>query len=547
MKEAPTLELVLKRNPVERLKRDEEPARHPRRAARADRGRLRARGRGGHRPPQVVGPLPRQAEDRHVHAPRQAAGRRRRAGAAARDRRDLERVRPRRRRADDAAERPAPLARAREPARRVRAARRGRAHHRRRAAATPCATSPAARSPASHTTSCSTRRRVLEEAADALLRQPGLLRPAAQAQDHDRGLPDRCNAPEINCIALVGAIHEGRRASACSSAAGSRRCRASPATSACSCRRTRRSRCCARDPRRVARGPHLPRLARQGAAEVHGRRHRARRACASASRRGSAASSTTSRCRRRRRAVGDHLGVHAQKQPGSSYVGVPVHLGLISGDQMIAVADLAERLGARRPASRASRTSSLTNVAERSRRRGRRELARDRLPARRQPACAALGRLHRRAALQLLGDRDEAAPGRRSIAGARASASATTSPACACTSTAARTPAPSTGSATSASRARPCATTRASARQAYDIFLRGGLGARAAIGRPLFRRVPTEELDATVEGSSPGWLDGAHATDETFRVVLRPSTDDELGVAGRARARQGTRTRRRRA
>ena len=30
---------------------------------------------------------------------------------------------------------------------------------------------------------------------------------------------------------------------------------------------------------------------------------------------------------------------------GRHYVGVPVHLGLITGDQMIAVADLAERVG----------------------------------------------------------------------------------------------------------------------------------------------------------------------------------------------------------
>src|SRR5439155_2906030 len=41
----------------------------------------------------------------------------------------------------------------------------------------------------------------------------------------------------------------------------------------------------------------------------------------------------------------DHMGVHEQKQPGLDYIGVPVHLGLISGDQMIGVADLAERLG----------------------------------------------------------------------------------------------------------------------------------------------------------------------------------------------------------
>ena len=40
-----------------------------------------------------------------------------------------------------------------------------------------------------------------------------------------------------------------------------------------------------------------------------------------------------------------HMGVHPQKQDGLSYIGVPVHLGLICGDQMIAVADLAERFG----------------------------------------------------------------------------------------------------------------------------------------------------------------------------------------------------------
>ena len=40
--------------------------------------------------------------------------------------------------------------------------------------------------------------------------------------------------------------------------------------------------------------------------------------------------------------VADHIGVHRQRQDGLSYIGVPVHLGLASGDQLIAVADLAE-------------------------------------------------------------------------------------------------------------------------------------------------------------------------------------------------------------
>jgi sulfite reductase (ferredoxin) len=77
-------------------------------------------------------------------------------------------------------------------------------------------------------------------------------------------------------------------------------------------------------------------------------------------------------------------------------------------------------------------------------------------------------------------------------------------------------------------------------RQAYDVFLRGGLGPDAAIARPVFRRVPTEELDATVEGLVAGWL-AARQPDESFRAFCDRSTDDELGaLAGRepARARQ---------
>src|SRR5439155_5768209 len=41
----------------------------------------------------------------------------------------------------------------------------------------------------------------------------------------------------------------------------------------------------------------------------------------------------------------NHVGVHAQKQEGLSYIGVPVRVGLASGDQLIAVADLVESFG----------------------------------------------------------------------------------------------------------------------------------------------------------------------------------------------------------
>lgn len=47
------------------------------------------------------------------------------------------------------------------------------------------------------------------------------------------------------------------------------------------------------------------------------------------------------------RRIGDteHLGINAQKQDGLFYIGFPVYLGRISGDQMVALADIAESVG----------------------------------------------------------------------------------------------------------------------------------------------------------------------------------------------------------
>jgi sulfite reductase (ferredoxin) len=41
----------------------------------------------------------------------------------------------------------------------------------------------------------------------------------------------------------------------------------------------------------------------------------------------------------------DHIGVHPQRQPGLSYVGASVLRGRLTGDQLVAAADLAERFG----------------------------------------------------------------------------------------------------------------------------------------------------------------------------------------------------------
>jgi len=42
----------------------------------------------------------------------------------------------------------------------------------------------------------------------------------------------------------------------------------------------------------------------------------------------------------------DHMGIHEQKTPGLHYVGLPVYLGLMSGRQMVQIADLAAAYGA---------------------------------------------------------------------------------------------------------------------------------------------------------------------------------------------------------
>src|SRR5712691_4569050 len=40
-----------------------------------------------------------------------------------------------------------------------------------------------------------------------------------------------------------------------------------------------------------------------------------------------------------------HLGVRAQRQEGKSYIGFPVHQGLVNGQQMLQLADICDAYG----------------------------------------------------------------------------------------------------------------------------------------------------------------------------------------------------------
>jgi ferredoxin-nitrite reductase len=235
----------------------------------------------------------------------------------------------------------------------------------------------------------------------------------------------------------------------------------------------------------------------------------------------------------------DHVGVHAQKQPGLSYVGVPVHLGLVTGDQLVGVADLAEELGGDVRITRLQ-NFVLTGVPD----------------ERVSETVAALAELG--FSLELNGVR-------------AVSLACTGEPHCNFSVTETKSRLDELieglearfGDAIAELRLHldgcphACAqhwvgdigfqgtTVRddAGARhQAYDVFLRGGLGADAAIARPVFRRVPTEELDVTLEGLIQGWLD-RRGDGESFRQFCDRASDDELSLlAGREAAqRRGSR------
>ena len=226
----------------------------------------------------------------------------------------------------------------------------------------------------------------------------------------------------------------------------------------------------------------------------------------------------------------DHVGVHPQLQPGLHYVGAPVDVGLVSGDQMIAVADLAEGLGGD---VRVTRQQNLvvTNVPENRVEETVAALGAIGFPLEvnrvRASSIACTGEPHCNFAvtetkprLDALVQHLEARFGDE-IAGLRLHLDG-------CPHACTHHWVGDIGFQGTTVRDE-----QGKRRQAYDVFLRGGLGPRAAIARPVFRRVPTEELDDTVDGLVAGWLTARRAG-EDFRAFCDRLSNDELGaLAGR--------------
>jgi sulfite reductase beta subunit-like hemoprotein len=219
-----------------------------------------------------------------------------------------------------------------------------------------------------------------------------------------------------------------------------------------------------------------------------------------------------------------HIGVHAQKQDGLSYIGVPVPLGLASGDQLMAIADLVESFGGDIRLTRQQNlivtgVSDVDTVVDRLAELGlplsTNEIWANSIACTGEPHCNfSVGETKDR--LRVLVDHlettfgDDAAELRLHLDG--------------CPHACAQHWVGDLGF--QATTGKDADGNRISA---YDIFVRGSLGPEPQVGGSLFRRVASELLEPAVEGLVRGWL-AQRAGGETFTAFQRRLSDVELGV-----------------
>jgi sulfite reductase beta subunit-like hemoprotein len=219
-----------------------------------------------------------------------------------------------------------------------------------------------------------------------------------------------------------------------------------------------------------------------------------------------------------------HIGVHAQKQDGLSYIGVPVPLGLVSGDQLIAIADFVESFGGDIRLTRQQNlivtgVSDVDTVVARLAELGlpvsTNEIWANSIACTGEPHCNfSVGETKDR--LRVRVDHleatfgDDAAELRLHLDG--------------CPHACAQHWVGDLGF--QATTGKDADGNRISA---YDIFVRGSLGPEQQIGGSHFRRVASDLLEPAVDGLVRGWL-AQRADGETFTAFQRRLSDAELGA-----------------
>ena len=226
----------------------------------------------------------------------------------------------------------------------------------------------------------------------------------------------------------------------------------------------------------------------------------------------------------------DHAGIHPQKQPGLYYAGFPVHLGLMDGETMIRLADLAEtwdgeiRLTRRQNFILANIPESrLDEVVRRVEELGfplaGTELRGSSIACTGDPFCnytvaETKGRL-----------KDIVAHLEATFGGAAGGLRLNLD---GCPHACAHHWIGDIGLQGTTLRERGPAGERI---QGYDLFLRGGLGRDAAIGRPVLKRVPGAEVHLVIERLFRAYLDG-RGEGERIQQFFSRQSDEDLAVLG---------------
>jgi sulfite reductase beta subunit-like hemoprotein len=232
----------------------------------------------------------------------------------------------------------------------------------------------------------------------------------------------------------------------------------------------------------------------------------------------------------------DHAGIHPQRQPGLVYAGFPAYLGLMSGEQMIRVADLAAEIAGPGAEIRLTRRQNfiLSGIPE-----ARAAELVERVAAAGFPlAAGALRRLaiactgnpfcnftvaETKGRLRQIVEHLEDAFGEQAavLGELRLNLDG-------CPHACAHHWIGDIGLQGTTLRERGPGGERL---QGYDLFLRGGLGRDAAIGRPVLRRVPGEVVHLAIERLCRAYLERRDPEERIQHFFSRHSDEQLVDIA----------------